>query len=56
MNYEEGGLAKSLDAERCYLWRVLVRAAVPAEMQKNKAIIRHGMVHAVFLALDGQYR
>ena len=54
--HEEGSLQKCLDLERCSLWRCLVRAAVPAAMQKKKAIMRHGMVHAVFSALDGQYR
>ena len=54
--HEEGSLQKCLDLERCSLWRCLVRAAVPAAMQKKKAIMRHGLVHAVFSALDGQYR
>jgi len=52
----DDGLDRLLDSERRSLWRLLVLAARPAETQKKKAVIRHGTVHAVFLALDGQYR
>jgi hypothetical protein len=47
---------KAMDAERCSLWKTLVRATLPPDNLKKHAINRHLLVRAVFLALDGQYK